>query len=393
MSESSGSYNKQVHIFGGATLESDGANPRSGELARRAADIVNNSWTSMDVKLHLTSEADPGSGIDTERDLYESAREVVGNLATKIVVWLPDTPDYMGIGKLFRQESVDGMNPRKDIFMTGMTTTKGASGQDQYNKGLNFVKTASANLALTYDYDSGNAMVVAPEEACYDESSDVDVALKGMLQIAKMRSQLTFTRSTVIGGEPVGWNSDLVYPTLRDVVNYCITNDAYKPFLGVTAGHFAAKIGESEFLTSRRKTNFNQLEDVGLVRVTTDGPDEVWAMGGKPSVGGQSQRIVFSEHPGTDSIVHFHCPIKPGSNVPTVSQREYECGSHECGANTSQGLAVVDDGIEAVYLDNHGPNVVFNHEEDPRKIQEFLRDNFDFSKKTGGYQVGRKMAL
>jgi hypothetical protein len=124
-----------------------------------------------------------------------------------------------------------------------------------------------------------------------------------------------------------------------------------------------------------------------LVRVVTDGPDNVIAYGSKPSVGGQSQRIVFDEHKGENCIVHFHCPIKPGSNVPIVSQREYECGSHECGQNTSRGLEVVDDGIKAVYLDNHGPNIVFNDGKDARGVQDFISDNFDLSKKTGGYQV------
>jgi hypothetical protein len=136
-----------------------------------------------------------------------------------------------------------------------------------------------------------------------------------------------------------------------------------------------------------RKTNFNNLGTTGLVRVVTDGPDQVVAMGGRPSVGGQSQRIVFDKHPERDSIVHFHCPPKPGSKIPVVSQREYECGSHECGLNTSDGLALVDDGIEAVMLDNHGPNIVFHHGEDPAKIKEFIQDNFDLTQKTGGYAL------
>jgi len=211
--------------------------------------------------------------------------------------------------------------------------------------------------------------------------------------IAYLRSQLTFTRSTVIGGEPVDWNSPEVFHVLREVVNFCIDNDAYKPFLGVTAGHFAAKIGPEEFLTSRRKTNFNNLNSTGLVRVVTDGPDRVVAMGGKPSVGGQSQRIVFADHPERDTIVHFHCPLRPGSNVPIVSQRAFECGSHECGDNTSKGLAVVENGIEAVFLDNHGPNIVFSHTENANKVKQFIGDNFDLTRKTGGYQLDQGLEM
>lgn len=378
---------RQIHIFGGATEESKGENPLSGQIAKRIGELTQVFMPQLDTYVHLTDEAGGEAGIETDADLYEAAHRVAANYPTKMVFWLPDSPSGREIAPLFRQERVDGMAPRKDIFMIGMTATKGASGAEQFDKGLGFVKGASANLALTYDYGSGNGMVVAPEESRYEESQALDTVLQGLMEMSYLRSQLTFTRSTVIGGEPVDWAGPEVYPTLREVVNFCIENGAYKPFMGVTAGHFACKVGDTEFLTSRRKTNFNNLDSTGLVRVITDGPDKVVAMGGKPSVGGQSQRIVFEKHPERDSIVHFHCPPKPGSRVPVVSQREYECGSHECGKNTSQGLALVEDGIEAVMLDNHGPNIVFSHEEDPAKIIEFIKDSFDLTKKTGGYTL------
>jgi hypothetical protein len=82
-------------------------------------------------------------------------------------------------------------------------------------------------------------------------------------------------------------------------------------------------------------------------------------------------------------IVHFHCPIKEGSEVPTASQREYECGSHECGQNTSTHLKQFGN-LSAVYLDQHGPNIVFNHNIDPREVIDFINANFDLSQKTGG---------
>lgn len=376
---------RQIHIFGGATAESTNDNPLSGQIAKRIGELTQVFMPQLDTRLHLTDQAGGEAGIETDEDLYGAAHQVAANYPTKMVFWLPDSPSARDIAPIFRQERVDGMAPRKDIFLIGMTATRGAAGAEQFDRGLNFVKGASANLDLAYDYGTKNGMVVAPEESRYEESTELDMVLQGLLEISYLRSQLTFTRSTVVGGEPVDWNGPEVYPALRDVVNYCIENGAYKPFMGVTAGHFACKVGDTEFLTSRRKTNFNNLGSTGLVRVVTDGPDKVVAMGGKPSVGGQSQRIVFEQHPERDSIVHFHCPPKPGSKVPVVSQREYECGSHECGQNTSSGLALVDDGIEAVMLDNHGPNIVFNHEENPAKVIEFIRDNFDLTKKTGGY--------
>lgn len=312
---------RQIHIFGGQTEERMGENPMSGQIAQRAAELTQVFLPSMDTNLHLTDSAGGDEGISNDEDLLDLAHQVASDFPTKMVLWLPDSQVNLEGARLFRRESVDNMAPRKDIFLLGMTATNGASGAEQFARGLDFVKNASANLDLAYDYETGYGMVVAPEESAYEESNELDVVLRGLLEMAYLRSQLTFTRSTVVGGEPVDWNSNEVFPTLRDVVNFCIEKGAYKPFLGVTAGHFAAKIGENEFLTSRRKTNFNNLNSTGLVRVVTDGPDRVVAMGGKPSVGGQSQRIVFAEHPERDSIVHFHCPVKPGSDVPIVSQR------------------------------------------------------------------------
>ena len=101
-------------------------------------------------------------------------------------------------------------------------------------------------------------------------------------------------------------------------------------------------------------------------------------------MGGQSQRIVFNDHQEYDCIVHFHCPKKENSEVPTISQREYECGSHECGKNTSNNLKKFGN-LSAVYLDEHGPNIVFHRNINPQEVINFIEANFDLSKKTGGY--------
>lgn len=55
----------------------------------------------------------------------------------------------------------------------------------------------------------------------------------------------------------------------------------------------------------------------------------------------------------------------------------------ECGKNTSQGLQKFGD-IYAVYLDNHGPNIVFNHNVDYLSVLDFIETNFDLAAKTGG---------
>jgi hypothetical protein len=418
-----------VHIVGGGTISDVRSHLHIGAraygtTARRLAELCGTFWPSVDIELHLTRMADPASRLETNDDLRQLAAEITADYRSKVVIWSPAIADFSGtiqnesgsepeqqsgryttrlrsnrsylmeltpndkLVGMFRSESVDGKAPRKDIFLVAFKTTTGASEQEMYSAGLALVKKASCNLVLVNDTVTRMNMVVTPEEASYHVTSNRDEALRGLLEMTYLRSQLTFTRSTVVAGDPVEWCSDLVYPTLRAVVDRCIEEGAYKPFMGVTAGHFAAKIDENVFLTSRRKTNFNHLSSIGLVRVTTDGPDSVIAEGSKPSVGGQSQRIVFAEHPEYDCIVHFHCPIKEGSVVPVVSQRAYECGSHECGQNTSSGLRDLGFGsgiLGAVYLDQHGPNIVFNHEANPDDVMKFILDNFDLTKKTGGY--------
>jgi hypothetical protein len=276
---------------------------------------------------------------------------------------------------------------RKDIFLVAFKTTAGATEDVQYAKGLHLLKGASANLVLANDVRSHVNMILTPEEARYHVTTDREVAVKNLVEMALLRSHLTFTRSTIVAGEPVSWDSPDVPANLRTVVNHCIEQGAYKPFRGATVGHFACKVDDRTFLTSRRKTNFNDLPKLGLVKIVTDGPDTVLAYGSRPSVGGQSQRIVFNDHPGMDCIVHFHCPLKPGSKVPVVSQREYECGSHECGKNTSKGLGEFTYGshtFKAVFLEQHGPNIVFRRDTPPEAITAFIDENFDLHAKTGG---------
>lgn len=412
--------NKIVHIIGGGTVSHVRTHlalcsPAYGETARRIAELCRAQASDMEVRLHLTRMADPASRLETNGDVAALVEQIVADPMSKVVFFSPAMVDFDGqigdvpsgrraprlcsaefrpgeaspqlaltaapkVARRFR--AVDG--GRKDITLVAFKVTAGASEREQYLAGLNLLKSVSANLVLANDVVTRRNMVIVPEESSYSVTEDRDVALRELVEMAYLRSHLTFTRSTVVAGAPVPWESDVVPATLRAVVDHCIARGAYRRFRGVTAGHFAAKVGEKTFLTSRRKTDFNDMRRVGLVKVETDGPDSVIAYGSKPSVGGQSQRIVFEEHPDADCIVHFHCPIRPGSPVPVISQREYECGSHECGRNTSRGLARFGN-LLAVYLDNHGPNLVFHRSIDPREVTGFIEANFDLDQKTGGY--------
>jgi hypothetical protein len=406
--------NKKVHIIGGGTVSHIRTHlaltaPAYGQTAKRLEALCKEHSDKLDVVLHLTKMA--GGTLETNDDVAALTKTLIDDYATKIVFFNPALVDYTGAvvengeptqsGKYETRlqsrndEPLIALTPaqkvigdirktRKDIFLVGFKTTSGATEDEQYIAGLHLLKGASANLVLANDVVTRTNMIITPEEARYHVTKDREEALRNLVDMAYLRSHLTFTRSTVIAGDPVPWDSALVPQALRTVVDHCIKAGAYKPFRGATVGHFAAKVNDRTFLTSRRKTNFNDLDKIGLVKIETDGPDSVLAYGSKPSVGGQSQRIIFDKYPEADCIVHFHCPTKEGSPVPTVSQREYECGSHQCGENTAKGLGEFGS-LRAVYLDQHGPNIVFNSSIDPQEVIQFIDRNFDLSKKTGGY--------
>jgi hypothetical protein len=417
---------KKVHVLGGGTFSYVRNHlalsaPAFGQTARILYNMsIKRFPVEMDVELHLTKMASPlENDIVTNEDVLKLVQELKSDLDTKVIFFNVALCDYNGqitteqtdgkmsnfwissgkyAKRLSTSEGIQTMElkpaekilkkireGRKDIFLVAFKTTCGANQQEQYLAGLDLLKRGSCNLVLANDTKTRLNMIITPEEARYHVLYDREEVLRQLVDMTFYRSQLSFTKSTVVDGTPVPWSSNLVFESLRKVVNYCIGKGAYKPFNGATVGHFACKLSDNEFLTSIRKSNFNDLEKNGLVRITTDGNDTVLAYGAKPSVGGQSQRIIFSEHKDKeyDCIVHFHCPQKGSSEVPVVSQREYECGSHQCGQNTSRGLKQFGN-LSAVMLDNHGPNIVFNHKIDPQEVINFIEENFHLEDKTGG---------
>lgn len=279
---------------------------------------------------------------------------------------------------------------RKDIFLVGFKATTGMEEQEQYITGLGLLKNASCNLVFANDVHEHVNMVITPEEAKYHVTKDRKKAIKGLCEMIAMRSQLRFTRSTVIDGDPIAWDSNAVPDNLRKVVNHLIARGAYKPFQGKTVGHFATRGPKDGIIyTSRRKTDFNKLPEEGLLRIDTVGDDQVIAHGAKPSVGGQSQRIIFDQHSDVDCIVHAHVPLREGPKLNRLAlqvrpQRPFECGSHQCGLNASEGLSVIREGIKAVMLDEHGPNICFSKTTDPDRVIDFIEEFWDLEKKTGG---------
>ena len=427
---------KNVHVFGGGTVAHITNHfalsaPAYGTLAKQVANSATHRFDQCNVKLELTKMADSKSTIDTNQDLLARITELKRYSCTKVVFMTCAVVDFepqtlsasydnndpyarfetireiREFGKYHdRLKTKDihrltlDLKPadkivkhirdgRKDIFLCAVKATCGATEQAMYEAGLSLCKKGSVNLVLVNDVKTKRHMIVTPEEAAYCVTDNRRKAMDEWIDMAWYRSHLTFTQSTVIAGSPVPWNSELVPESLRTVVNHCIAKNAYKVFNNATVGHFAVKLDDTTFLTSIRKSNFNHIDKFGLVKVVTSGPDTVLAYGAKPSVGGQSQRTVFKDHPGMDCIVHFHCPLRPDApdQIPVKSQREVECGSHECGKNTSDGLAQFGN-LKAVYLKDHGPNIVFNKNIEPQEVINFIERNFNLEEKTGGYNLG-----
>jgi hypothetical protein len=361
-----------------------------------------------DSELILTRMADPASSYETNTDLAVLVDDLIADHTAKIIFWNVAVCDFEGQiddipsgAKAPRLRSREGeqimrLTPapklvgqlralRKDFFVVGFKTTAGASADEQYAAGLGLLKESHLNLVMANDVITRRCMVIVPEEARYHETLDREEALTGLVEMALLRSTNTFTRSTVVDGPGMAWNDPSIPENLRQVVNYCIDRGAYKPFHGKTVGHFDSRGESGSIITSRRKSNFNELAKNGMVILHPTGPNTVVAEGGKPSVGGMSQRIILERYPDADNIVHFHCPLRPeAKDVPIREQRPYECGSHECGRNTAEGLTWVDNGIRAVMLDEHGPNIVYGKDVPAQRVIDFIERHFDLTQKTGG---------
>ena len=409
-----------IHVVGGGTIVHVRnhlalAAPAYGSTAREIAGIC--ARLGHDARLTLTRMADPSSSYETNDDMSRLAQEIVKNQHSRIVFWNPAICDFNGqVGdvtphrkaqRLKTAEGEQGMRltpsdkivatirkDRKDIFLVAFKTTTGATEDEMYIAGLKLMKGSHINLVLVNDVVTRMNMVVTPEEARYHVTLQRVEALEGLVDMALLRSRATFTRSTVVENGGVAWNSEMISDNLREVVDHCIRRGAYKPVNTrrgpVTAGHFAARGPDGKIVTSKRWSNFNKLAETGMVLIEPRGKDEVIAYGGKPSVGGQSQRIIFREHPTLDNIVHFHCPLKEDApdKISLRPQRPFECGSHECGKNTSDGLREIEDGIWAVMLDQHGPNIVYRRDVPAVRVIDVIERNFDLDAKTGGRVEG-----
>lgn len=414
---------RRIDIVGGGTVQhvashlalsaiAYGTTARQIKTILQRSSVLENRWRNHESFLSLTTMAGGDPNLETHQDLHILANQIILRPESHVVFWNPAIVDFDG-----RVGSLDGgkygtrlssskeydihLTPlpkilprfredRKDLFIVGFKTTCGATEEEMYSRGLRQLKISHVNLCLVNDVRTRVNMVVAPEEAAYHVTDDRTDALLGLVDMTWYRSQLTYTRSVLHDGDPVGWSNEDVPDSFKAVINYCIKGGAYKVFNGITAGHFGHKRPSVDNLpdvviSSRRRDNHNDIHKNGFVAYgERQNENLVDSMGGRPSVGAQSQRIVFEEHPDIDCIVHFHCPLREGSQVPIASQYEYECGSHQCAQNTSSNMMQFGR-VKAVMLDNHGPNIAFHHSIDSQEVIDFIEANFILSEKTGGY--------
>jgi hypothetical protein len=393
---------KKSYIFGGGTIQHIRPHlalsaPAYGTVAKQIrTEII--KQTTEPLKLVLTKMADPLSEIETNSDVERRLLEILRDPDPCIIYFSVAMCDFIGTingvhGKHYaRLESsnfyevhlekaykvIDLIRQRrKDIFLVGFKTTAGLTEDEQFNKGLKLSKRASANLVLANDITTKNNIIITPEGARYGSTTDRDEIVKLLVEMTTARSNLSFTRTTVIeSGELTPWDDPQIPSTLRRVMDYCTKSGAYKTFNGKTPGHYGYRRDEKTLLSSVRKKNYNHATDRAMVEVVFDEDGEVYAYGAKPSVGARSQFEVLSAFPQFDCIVHFHCPMAPTSKVPIRLQRDFECGSHECGSNTKDGI-MLHDGIGAVMLDKHGPNIIFKSTDSANKVIEFIKQNFN----------------
>ena len=282
---------------------------------------------------------------------------------------------------------------RKDIFLVSFKTTSGVSEDETYRRGLESLKKNSSNLVFANDIKNKVNMVITPEEYPYKESTR-EKALETLSEMIMSRLELTFNRTSIIEGDKILPQDLASTKSIPDnfvgVLSNLIDKKAFKPFRGKTSGHFGCKVEGKEYdrIASVRKVDHNNIFEEGMAKIfRKDG--SITAMGGKPSVGEHTQEMIYSTlGDKVHSIVHFHSPLKSEVElcpfISVRSQKEFECGSNECGVNTSSGMAEVIPGVYAVHLNNHGPNIAFHKDVDFKLIVDFIEKYWDLSDKEGG---------
>ena len=392
----------KVLVIGGGTFQ-----PISNHLSLGApafgstAKTIHRMLTEQghESTLVLTRMANPESVIFTNTDVKALLENAVSREDYDIIICNVAFTDFEYPGGDFHADRLSSDAPvnlklvpsekvidlvrkhRPEIFLVGFKTTTRATPEEQFLKGLRMMKRSKCNLVLANDTVTRNNIIITPEETYYPTENRED-ALSQLVEMMISRAAGNFTRSIFKPGRD--HNIDLAPSTFQQVVKFLVERGSFieNNGNGFTPGHFCWKVSENSFLSSQRKANHNKVFENGMSLVGVNDDESFTVYGSrKASVGARSQWMILQAHPGYDCIVHTHSPLKPGSKVPITPQKPYQCGSLECGLNTLNHMADFD-GIRAVYLEKHGPNVLFKSTDDPQRIIDFLEANFQLDIKT-----------
>jgi len=349
----------------------------------------------VDKRLNEIGGKDFGSGFKVEylsnrRDdiydssqLYKTITNIIDNKNISTVI-MPDLSGVGGDGILVQRLRIE----RPDIFLCAISVYHTPAAAGRYYPAINAMKIIKYNLHLSIsaDLEYGDDCVFTPEETSYTDA-DCDYDFSDIFyELIYRRHNLTYHRTNLVHGRNTPF--DEAPWCFKEVVAYVANNGGFisDNGLGFTPGHFSYRAIDGNYLVSQRKMNHRLVMENGFTLVasndTVSESGVVTAVGSaKPSVGFTSQKLLFDQYPEYDCIIHTHNPKRQLSLMPTAPQKGYQCGSLQCGQNTVDNLAVMGDGIGAVYLEKHGPNIAFNSSLDPNIVIKFITDNIILGKK------------
>ena len=294
---------------------------------------------------------------------------------------------------------------RKDIFLVSFKATAGESVDHSYNIGLKSMKDNKSNLVYINDVQKKVNMIMTPEEFVYTNKSR-DELMMTLCELIYDRIDLTYHKTEVKGRSKAD-----VYDLMKrgsipknfvDILKHAIGEGAYKPFevfdkkangkmpkyKSITVGHFGCKVTGESFsrISSARGSDHNLVLEKGVIKIHGEEGNKIIVSGGKPSVGEHTQKMIYDDlGDKVDSIIHFHCPLKKGvTSISIRPQKPFQCGTDECALNTSNGMEKIIDGVYAVHLEGHGPNIAFSKDIDSSVIKGVIEEYWDLSKKEDG---------
>lgn len=352
-------------------------------------------------ELVLTKMADVNSAIETSKDLSTYIDKLLLDNSVGTIIFScavcdfdMEIADIPADSKAKRLSSSNNLHvvlspaqkiikkirlTRPDIFLVGFKVSCGDNEDDQYYTALKSMKQNKCNLVLSNDIRTRLNMIITPEEASYCITKDRHKVLDKLVDMIEYRHRLTYNKTNLIKRDNVSFSS--MPGTFKAVVKYLIDSGGFICDNGnnFTPGHFCVKIGEYIY-SSQRKANHNLVESVGLTKLKFS-YDNVTAYGrSKPSVGATSQKLLFDGYNEYDCIVHTHNPKNIQSNINTVEQEKFQCGSIECGKNTLNGMRSCEVGA-SVFLNKHGLVLMFKSSDDPLKIISYIKTNILLSEK------------